>query len=69
MNQQEKLVLNYPLFDGEKVMESASVIVENSTIMAVNKTVSTDRDCLLMPVPPVEEMDTGQTTILMQKMQ
>ena len=49
MNQQEKLVLNYPLFDGEKVMESASVIVENSTIMAVNKTVSTDRDCLLMP--------------------
>ena len=49
MNQQEKLVLNYPLFDGEKVMESASVIVENSTIIAVNKTVSTDRDCLLMP--------------------
>ena len=25
MNQQEKSVLNYPLFDGEKVMESASV--------------------------------------------
>ena len=34
MNQQEKLVLNYPLFDGEKVIESAAVAIENSTILA-----------------------------------
>ena len=49
MNQQEKLVLNYPLFDGEKVIESASVVVENSTIMTINKNVSIDSDYLLMP--------------------
>ena len=49
MNQQEKLVLNYPLFDGEKIMESASVIVENGIIMIKNKNVSTDSDYLLMP--------------------
>ena len=49
MNQQEKLVLNYPLFDGDKVIESASVVVENGTIMSINKNVSTDNDCLLMP--------------------
>ena len=49
MNQQEKLVLNYPLFDGEKVIESASVTIENGTIIAVNRNVSTDSDYLLMP--------------------
>ena len=49
MNQQEKLVLNYPFFDGEKVIESASVVVENRTIMAINKNASTASDDLLMP--------------------
>ena len=49
MNHQKKLVLNYPLFDGEKVMERASVAVKDSTIMSVNTHVSTDSDYLLMP--------------------
>ena len=49
MNQREKLVLNYPLFDGEKIIESASVVIENGTITAINKSVSTDSDYLLVP--------------------
>ena len=49
MNQQEKLVLNYPLFDGEKVIENASVTVENGTIVSINNKISTDNDDLLMP--------------------
>lgn len=49
MNQQEKLVLNYPLFDGEKIIESASVVVENGTIIAIKENITTDSNYLLMP--------------------
>lgn len=41
--------LNYPLFDGEKVIENASVTVENGMITAVGEAESVDRDRLLMP--------------------
>lgn len=49
MNQQENFVLNYPLFDGEHLMENASVVIENGRIASVNETASTDSDHFLMP--------------------
>lgn len=42
-------ILNYPLFDGEKVIENASVTIENGMISAVNETQSVDNRCFLMP--------------------
>ncbi len=44
-----RVTLNYPLFDGEKVIENASVTVENGIITAVTESESTNNDCLLMP--------------------
>ena len=44
-----KSVLNYPLFDGEKVIENASVVTQDGVIIEVNKNESTDSDYLLMP--------------------
>lgn len=44
-----RVTLNYPLFDGEKVIENASVTVENGIITAVTGAESTNNDCLLMP--------------------
>lgn len=49
MNVQEKLTLNYPLFDGEKFIENASVVIENGRISAVNEAKTTDSDYFLMP--------------------
>lgn len=44
-----KLILNYPLFDGERVIESASVVIEDGRIAAVNEAQSVDSRYFLMP--------------------
>lgn len=49
MKQQEHIVLNYPLFDGEKVIENASVVIENGWIVSVTETENVDSNYFLMP--------------------
>lgn len=49
MNVQENLILNYPLFDGEKVIDNTSVVIENGRISAVNEAKTTDFNYFLMP--------------------
>lgn len=49
MKQQEKIILNYPLFDGENVIENASVVLEDGAITAVNVSESIDTNYFLMP--------------------
>lgn len=44
-----KSILNYPLFDGMRVMENASVVIEDSRIAAVNEAQSVDSRYFLMP--------------------
>lgn len=44
-----KVTLNYPLFDGERIIENASVTIENGIITAVAEAENTNYDCLLMP--------------------
>ncbi len=44
-----KLILDHPLFDGEKITENASVVIENGVITAVKETKSVDSRYLLMP--------------------
>lgn len=43
------MTLNYPLFDGEKVIENASVTINDGIIASVKSAESTNSDCLLMP--------------------
>lgn len=45
----KKHTLNYPLFDGEKVIENASVVLENDMIIAVNESENVDTNHFLMP--------------------
>lgn len=45
----ETMILNDPLFDGKKVIENASVIIENGRIAAVRETESADDRYFLMP--------------------
>lgn len=61
--------LNYPLFDGEKVIENASVIVENGIITAVGESESVDRNCFLMPglIDAHTHMSDGEQIGLMLK--
>lgn len=49
MNTHEKFVLNCPVFDGEKVLENASVVVENGVITAVNEAENVDSHDFLLP--------------------
>lgn len=44
-----RVTLNYPLFDGKKIIENASVTIENGIITAVSEAANTDCDHLLMP--------------------
>lgn len=44
-----RITLNYPLFDGEKVIENASVVIENGIITTVTEAENTDNTCFLMP--------------------
>lgn len=48
VNEHNSTVLNYPLFDGEKVITNASVTIKNGVITAVNEAESVDADCFLM---------------------
>lgn len=43
------ITLNYPLFDGKKIMENASVTIKNGIIIAISEAESTNKNCLLMP--------------------
>ncbi len=43
------MTLNYPLFDGEKIIENASVTIEDGRITAVKEAESVDSSYLLMP--------------------
>lgn len=49
MKQHKKIILNYPLFDGEKVIENAAVVIEDGIITAVNETQTVGTDYFLMP--------------------
>ncbi len=49
MNTHEKFILNYPIFDGEKVIEKASVVVENGVITAVNEAERVESHGFLLP--------------------
>ena len=44
-----KIILNYPLFDGEKIIENASVVIDNGMITAVKESERIDSRYLLMP--------------------
>lgn len=44
-----KTILNYPLFDGEKVIENASVTIENGIITSVSRCESVDTNYFLIP--------------------
>lgn len=46
---QEQTVLNYPFFDGKKVVENAAVVIENGKIKEIAEGVSADQDFFLMP--------------------
>lgn len=49
MKQQEKIILHYPLFDGKKVIENASIVIEDGIITAIKESESTDTNYFLMP--------------------
>lgn len=49
MENKEQLILNYPLFDGEKVIENASVVIKDGIIAAVNESENIDTNYFLMP--------------------
>lgn len=47
--QHEKITLNHPLFDGSKIIENASVTIENGVITTITESKCTDTDYFLMP--------------------
>lgn len=49
MKQKEQITLNYPIFDGEKVIENASVVLEDGNIISVTEAESVDSNYFLMP--------------------
>ncbi len=49
MNQQEQVILNYPFFDGEKVVENAAVIIEDGMITRIVETEEVDSNYFLLP--------------------
>lgn len=49
MSQEEQMILNYPLFDGKKVIENASVIIKSGRIDEVTEIDKGKDDCFLMP--------------------
>ncbi len=44
-----KIILNYPLFDGERIIENASVVIDDGIITAVKGSESVDSRYFLMP--------------------
>ncbi len=49
MKKQGQIVLNYPLFDGEKVIEKAAVVIEDGRIASVTEAECADGRYFLMP--------------------
>ena len=49
IKQQEQMILNYPFFDGEKVVENAAVVIEDGMIAQIVETEAVDSDYFLMP--------------------
>lgn len=49
MKQQERVILNYPLFDGEKVIENGTVVVEDGFIKEIVPSEDTDSNYFIMP--------------------
>lgn len=47
--QSEQIILEYPLFDGENVIENAAVVIENGIITQVKETKTVDSNYFLMP--------------------
>lgn len=45
----KRMMLNYPLFDGEKVIEKACVVIENGIITAVEETETVASNYFLVP--------------------
>lgn len=49
IKQQEQIILNYPFFDGEKVVENAAVVIEDEMITQIAETETIDSNYFLMP--------------------
>lgn len=49
MEREGKIILNYPLFNGESVIENASVVIEDGIVTGIADAENVDHDCLLMP--------------------
>lgn len=47
--QQKEIILNHPFFDGEKVVENASVVIQNGKIAKITESKETDDSCFFMP--------------------
>lgn len=47
--QGEQVILNYPFFNGEKVIENAAVVVENGVIAQIIETENIDHEYFLVP--------------------
>lgn len=44
-----KTTLNYPVFDGEKILEKHSIVIENGVITTIGEAEDTDSNYLLIP--------------------
>lgn len=49
IEQREQMILNYPFFDGKKVVENAAVVIEDGRITKIEVTEAVDADYFLMP--------------------
>lgn len=49
IGQQEQLILNYPFFDGEKIVENAAVVIKDGTITQIMETEEIESNYFLMP--------------------
>lgn len=69
MEHKEQLILNYPLFDGEKIIENASVTVTDGVITSVSEGESANNNYLLMPgfIDAHTHINTEQQTEKMLK--
>lgn len=44
-----RIILNYPIFDGENVIENASLVLENGAVASIGEAEGVDSDCFIMP--------------------
>lgn len=69
INPQEEMVLKYPFFDGQKVVENAAVVVKDGIITQIAETESVDSNYFLMPglIDVHTHMNTMEQVDLMLK--